>query len=237
MALSSLVSVIEMGRIRRSVGDTISENVDKINLSTQLLEVTDQHVFALLSQIGIPADSVLTVSSVYDDPLFDEYLKASKTLFKLPAETALTDTIMFAYAAYMQVMNEAPGIWEQNGYEARRDWYNLRMNPVYLKLRTYVQNLVTYQQGQLHANTVEIQAGFYRSMMPGVIAVVSGILLLFLLSYFIRLYLIIPLDKIQEGVKHTLAYKARYQVRLDTNDELSGLNDAVTKLCDEHNAL
>lgn len=237
MALSCLVSVFEMGRIRRSVGEMISVNVDKINISTQLLEVTDQHVFVLLSQIGIPADSTLTIHSVYEDPQFTHYLQATKTMYTEPMEIALTDTIMYAYAAYMQVMNEAPGIWEQNGYNARRDWYNFRMNPVYLKLRTYVQHLVSFEQEQLHKNTIDIQDGFYRSMMPGVIAVVGGVLLLFLLSYFISLYLLTPLEKIQTGVKQTLTYKTRYQVRLDTNDELSDLNESVTKLCDEHNAL
>ena len=44
LVLASLVSIFEIGRIRRSVGDVISVNVENINISSQLLEVTDQNV-------------------------------------------------------------------------------------------------------------------------------------------------------------------------------------------------
>jgi methyl-accepting chemotaxis protein len=72
-------------------------------------------------------------------------------------------------------------------------------------------------------------------MMPGVIAVASSILLLFLLSYFIRIYLILPLKQIRTGVKNTLLFKKKYEVRMPSDDELSELNNSITKLCDEHN--
>ena len=77
--LASLVSIFEMGRIRRSVGDVSTVNVDNINISSQLLEVTDQNIFALLSQIGITPDSVLQLESIYDDERFDRYLQSTRS--------------------------------------------------------------------------------------------------------------------------------------------------------------
>ena len=77
--LSSLVSIFEIGRIHRSVGDVISVNVENINISSQLLEVTDQNIFALLSQIGITTDSLLEMESIYDDARFNNYLQATRT--------------------------------------------------------------------------------------------------------------------------------------------------------------
>jgi hypothetical protein len=67
--------------------------------------------------------------------------------------------------------------------------------------------------------------------------VASSVLLLFLLSYFIRIYLILPLRQIRLGVKNTLLFKTKYQVKLPSDDELVDLNESITKLCDEHNKL
>ncbi len=235
LVLSSLVSIFEMGRIRHSVGDMITVNVENINTSTQLLEVTDQHVFGLLNQIGISQDSILGLESVYNDVRFENYMETTRKSFTLAEEKALADSILFAYAAYMQVMNEAPAVWRDNGYSERRDWYTVRLKPTYTRLRGYIQKLVSYEQALLQKNTTYVQDGFYRSMMPGVIAVASGILLLFLLSYFIRLYLLLPLAQIRNGVKNTMMFKKKYQVKLPANDELYELNESITKLCEEHN--
>jgi len=234
--LSSLVSIFEIGRIRRSVGDVISVNVENINISSQLLEVTDQNIFALLSQIGITTDSLLEMESIYD-ARFNNYLQATRTTLTTDQEMALTDSIVYAYAAYMQILNEARSVWQENEYVQRRGWYSQRLYPTYSRLRKYVQDLISLEQELLHQNTQLIQDGFYRSLMPGVIAVASSILLLFLLSYFIRIYLILPLRQIRLGVKNTLLFKTKYQVKLPSDDELAELNESITKLCDEHNKL
>ena len=237
LVLASLVSIFEIGRIRRSVGDVISVNVENINISSQLLEVTDQNNFALLSQIGITPDSLLEMQSIYDDARFSRYLEATRTTLTTNQEMALTDSIMFAYAAYMQILNEARSVWQEHGYVQRREWYTKRLYPTYSRLRKYVQDLITLEQELLHQNTQLIQDGFYRSLMPGVIAVASSVLLLFLLSYFIRIYLILPLRQIRLGIKNTLLFKTKYQVKLPSDDELVDLNESITKLCDEHNKL
>jgi len=235
--LSSLVSIFEMGRTRRSLGDVLSINVDNINASIQLLEVTDQNIFTLLNQIGINQDSLLEMGSLYGDDRFEGYFRALGSSFTTNEEQALTDSIMFAYAAYMQILNEAPFLWEGNGYLARREWYIARLYPTYARLRYYIQELISLEQKLLKNNTQQIQDGFYRSIMPGVIAVASSILLLFLLSYFIRIYVIQPLRQMHTGVRNTLLFKKKYQVRLPAGDELSELNESITQLCDEHNKL
>jgi len=222
--LSSLVSIFEMGRTRRSLGDVLSVNVDNINASIQLLEVTDQNIFELLNQIGISQDSLLQVGSLYEDDRFEGYFRASGSTFTTNEEQALTDSIMFAYAAYMQILNEAPVLWEDNGYLPRREWYTARLYPTYTRLRNYILELISLEQDLLDHNTQQIQDGFYRSIMPGVIAVASSILLLFLLSYFIRIYVIQPIKEIRIGVRNTLLFKKKYQVRLPAGDELSELN-------------
>ncbi len=189
LVLASLVSIFEIGRIRRSVGDVISVNVENINISSQLLEVTDQNVFALLSQIGITPDSLLELKSIYDDTRFNRYLEATRTTLATQQEIALTDSIMFAYAAYMQILNEAKSVWQENQYVQRREWYTNRLYPTYSRLRKYVQDLISLEQELLHQNTQLIQDGFYRSLMLGLLQA-SGILF-HLLSILICIYLIL----------------------------------------------
>ena len=133
-------------------------------------------------------------------------------------EKGLCDSILYAYTdfAYGQLAAEDKQV-------------------SYRRLRSMVKELIVLEQNMLHDSIQETREGLYRSLMPGVIALASSVLLLFLLSYFIRLYLLLPLKQMSKGMKNTLLFKQKYKVKAPEDEELMAMNDSITRLCDQYN--
>ena len=231
---SSLISVFEFTRMNRYVSGLIADNIRSINAARALLSVSEQYNVSLMNGLVIEG-----TESPKDVALFrGEELVASfenmRHSFVTPEEQAAADSVLYAYSAYMQVVSEADQIWQQD-YELRQQWYFNRLQPVYLKFRGYMMQLTSVCQDALIENSQDIREGTYRSLMPGLVSVLVGLIMVLLFNYFLNFYLINPLIKINKGVNGYRNYKRDYNVEVDNNgDELDQLNDTVRNLVEEH---
>jgi len=232
--LSSVISVFEFNRMRHSVTNLMRDNINSINTSRMLLEITDEYNFMLLSRV-IQDSSINSAEILYDDR-FDKYITSIKKNFTSQAEVAIADSLTIAYSDYLAVISQAPKIMLQDAKNRNR-WYSNELNPVYYNLRTYKKKLGLLTQQALAQNTKELQDGYYRSIMPGIIAVGAGLLLVLLFNYFINLYFIYPTLLISKGIKNYKDYKKSYNVQFDNDDEIQDLNNEVKGIIDENKNL
>lgn len=229
LLLSSVIAIYELISMRRSVSSLITDNIASINTSRMLLEVTDEYNFKLLRGMG--ADSVATIPDLEHDLRFGDYIDQLKGKFTTEAERQMADSVLYAYTAYIHIMNNAPYIW-RDSYQGRRNWYFHTLYPVYMKLRNYIQQLTEISQLALAENSQNLSDGFYRSIMPGVVAVAIGVVLVFLFNYFINFYFISPVLAISKGINDYLQNRKSYTVKVNNDDELSELNENVKELVD-----
>ncbi len=234
LLLSSLIAIYELISMRRSVSVLINENVSSINASRLLLEVTDEYNFTLLEGIGL--DSVATLPDLVHDKWFSNYLTEIKGSYANVEERQMADSVLYAYTAYIHIMKEAPQIWTGE-YTGRRSWYFNKLYPVYMTLRGYIQSLTALSQESLAENSKNMSDSFYRSIMPGVVAVCVGIVLVFLFNYFINYYFISPLLAVSKGIHNYIHSRKSYKVKVDGEDELSDLNHHVKELIDANKNL
>ena len=136
----------------------------------------------------------------------------------------------------MPAVNDAPKVW-QGDYPGRRSWYFNKLHPVYMKLRGYLQQLTLTSQDALAENSLTMTDSFYRSIMPGVVAVMVGLVLVLLFNYFINLYFVNPLQKISGGISDYINRKKSYNIIVDTDDELHLLNENVKELVEMNKKL
>ena len=154
-----------------------------------------------------------------------------RSSFKTDAENAAADSVVFAYAAYMQVSREAGNVWLSDPTE-RRDWFFNRLQPVYSQLCDYIQKLTFTCQDTLIANSQSMQESFQRSIMPPLVSLLLGLMLVLLFNYYLNYYLINPLLKVTKGIQGYRRYNKPYNVTLDTLDEISELNETVKDIID-----
>jgi len=232
--LSSIIAIFEFNRIRHSVTDLMKDNINSINTSRMLLELTDEYNFMLLSSVIM--DSTLNSAEVVYDDRFEKYIGSIKSQFASEVEIATADSLSVAYKRYLAEISLASDIMRLSVTE-RKEWYNNKLMPVYKNLRNYKRQLGLLTQGALAKNTAGLQEGFYRSIMPGIIAVAAGILLVFLFNYFINLYFISPILLISRGLKSYKEFNKSYTVQFDNEDELQDLNGEIKTLIEEHKNL
>ena len=229
LLLSGVIAIYEFIKMQNTVHTLVIDNINSINASNLLLEVTDEYNFSLLKSMG--DEGTADIPDIKQDTRFTDHLSnATKTYVDL-REQNMADSVVYAYTAYIHVMKEAPLVW-QRGYQERRSWYFDRMYPVYMQLRGYIQELILLSQETLAANSYSLSDSFYRSLMPCVVAVGVGIVLVLLFVYFINFYFISPILQITKGISNYLLHRKSYGVVLDNADELQELNQNVAELVD-----
>ncbi len=234
LLVSSAISIYEFIRMRSTVSNLINDNISAINTTRLLMEVTDEYNFNLLEGIGDETRELLVLDA--DDDMFSSNLKELREKFTTEQERMYADSVLFAYTTYVIVMNDAKEVWHSD-YSGRRSWYFSKLHPVYLRLRWYLQKLTLTSQEALAENSMNMSDSFYRSIMPGVVAVLMGMVMVFLFNYFINFYFVNPLMKISKGVSDYLFRKKSYTVVVDNDDELKELNENVRELVETNRKL
>ncbi len=233
LLMSSVIGIYELISTRRSVSAIIADNIESINASRILLEITDEYNFLLMQEVGL--DTVPTLDAL-NSTVFTSILSDAKGSYSNLEVRNMTDSILYAYTAYVHVLKEAPNIW-QEGYAARRGWFFGRLYPVYMQLRNYIQSLTDISQEALKKNSKNMSDTFYRSIMPGVVSFAIGIGLLILFNYFINQIFITPLLAISTGIKKYINSSKRYDVDVRGDGELGELNEEVKELIESNENL
>ena len=86
----------------------------------------------------------------------------------------------------------------------------------------------------LLSNSADFDAGFYRSIMPGVVSVGAGLLLIMLLLFFALTNYVIPIKRIAEGINSYRSYGRKYTYQFDGDDQLAEINTGVTEIVEEN---
>jgi hypothetical protein len=230
---SSLISVFEFTRMNRYVSGVIADNIRSINAARELLSVSEQYNVGLMNGLVIDGTERPTDVSLFrEEALVASFANLSHS-FVTPEEQAAADSVLYAYSAYMQVAAEADQVWQQD-YDGRQHWYFNRLQPVYLKFRGYMMQLTSVCQDALIENSQDIREGTYRSLMPGLVSVLVGLIMVLLFNYFLNYYVINPLLKVTGGIKGYRYHGRSYAVKLDSDDELDELNEAVGDIIEQN---
>lgn len=232
---SSLISIFEFTKMNRYVSGVIADNIRSINAARELLSVSEQYNIDLMNGLVLEGSNrPESVSIDREEELISSFENLSRS-FVTPEEQASADSVLYAYAAYMQVVAEADEMWEHD-YAVRQHWFFNRLQPVYLKFRGYMMQLTSVCQDALIESSQDIREGTYRSLMPGLVSVLVGMIMVLLFNYYLNYFLINPLLKITGGIKGYRYYGRSYSVKLDNNDELEELNEAVGDIVEQNQA-
>ena len=230
LLMSSVISVHEYRRMSHYVSDMI--DIHDIHATQRLVDAVDQYNLELLAVIG---DDKISALPDFDREAFMAYCDSLR-LTVTGTTAPLADSVLYAYSAYMLASMELPAVLESD-FINTRDWYFTRLQPLFGRMRGYLDSLSETIHSDLRRNSETFGSGYYRSFIPSAVAIGVGIVLLFLLMFFILVYYVDPLYKMLESLRDYLGYRRRYTYTFDGNDQLSDLNDTITELTEENRAL
>lgn len=233
LLVSSIISIMEYSRMSNYVSDLIADNVRSINAAQKLSELSSSYNLDILTVIGDEATATLP------DFRSEEFMEQCDSLkqFLIAAKMQpITDSVVYAYSAYMLTSLELENVLVSDFIDTR-SWYFERLQPMYKRVMNYIDVLNSAVYDDLKKNSETFQRGFYRSIIPGVVAVGVGLLLIIMLLFFLLAFYVNPIYKMLDGLSDYRSSNKKYTCTFDGDDQLKELNSGIVSLAGENQQL
>ena len=233
LLLSGIISIFEYRRMSDYVSELIASNIKSISLVQRLADITQEYDQQMLSVV-VTNDISLMPDFDLDD--FTAQADSLKSSIKSPMALPMVDTVVVSFDSFMKTSLKFDEVFLADSVDTG-EWFFGTLQPRYRDFRDDINVLNEAIHDDLTANSANFDAGFYRSIIPGVVSVGAGLLLIFLLLYFIMSNYVNPIYRISEGLD---AYKATgrlYKYTFEGDDQLANINSGVTDLIEENQEL
>ena len=230
LIMSSVISILEYRHMSNYVSTMIADDIRNIHVTQNMVDAVDAYNLQILAVIG---DDGLNSLPDFDRPRFLSYCDSLRQSFVAGPKA---DSVVYAYSAYMLASLELEEVLESNFIDSR-DWYFNRLQPIFIRMRGYLDKLSGAMYDELQQNSANFDRGFYRSIIPGAVAVSVAILLVFMLLFYIMVFCVRPIYGMRSALKDFLQFRHRYAFTFDSNDQLGDLNESITNLTEENRNL
>lgn len=230
LLISSVISVLEYKSMSTYVSSLIADNIRSINMAQELAESSNDYNLDILSVIG---DDNLNSLPDFDQAEFLSHCDSLKKSLASVKKVRLADSVLYAYSAYMLTSLELPEVLKSDFIDSRT-WYFDRLQPRYNRLNLAIDRMSSEIYNELKKNSTNFDRGFYRSIVPGIVAVGVGLLLVLMLMFFILSYYVNPIYKMVDGLNNYRSYNKRYNYSFDGDDQLTQLNEGISELAAEN---
>lgn len=231
LLISSIISVMEYSRMSSYVSGMIADNINSINVARKLADVTNQYNLDILAVIG---DDSISAQPDFDADAFISYCDslrkfASGSTMIMP----LADAVEYSYSAYMLTSLELGEVLKSDFIDSR-SWFFERLQPKFSRLRSDIDALSEEIYRELSMNSATFDRGFYRSIIPGIVAVGVGLLLVVMLLGFLMFYYVNPIYKMLDSMTAYRSIGKKYSCTFEGDDQLAELNESVKEIANEN---
>lgn len=230
LLLSGIISIIEYRRMSTYVSDLITANIKSINLSQRLADITEEYNHQMLAVV---VQNDISRMPDFNLRYFNAQADSLKNSFTMETALPMVDTVTHSFNVFMAASLKFDEVFLADSVDTG-EWFFGTLQPCYNKFRQDMGVLNDMIHSELKKNSSDFDAGFYRSIIPGVVSVGAGLVLIMLLLYFAMLYYVNPIYKMAEGIDSYRNYGRRYGYVFEGDDQLADINAGVTELIEEN---
>lgn len=230
LLLSGVLSILEYRRVSSYVSDLIASNINSIVLSQRLSDLTQEHNHQMLSVVVL---NDISLMPEFNDMPFMSVADSLRTTFTSQNAQPMLDTVVTSFNDFVKTSRKFDEVFLADTVNTG-EWFFSTLQPRYNSLIQDLGKLNELIHQDLKENSENFDAGFYRSIIPGVVSVGAGLLLIFLLLYFTMSNYVKPIYRISEGIDSYRQSSRRHAYTMDGDDQLSNINTGVTELIEEN---
>ena len=230
LLLSGVLSILEYRRVSTYVSDLIASNINSIVLSQRLSDLTQEHNHQMLSVVVL---NDISLMPEFNDLPFFSVADSLRTTFTSQNAQPMLDTVVVSFNDFVKTSSKFDQVFLADTVNTG-EWFFGTLQPKYNSLIQNLGKLNELIHQDLKSNSENFDAGFYRSIIPGVVSVCAGLLLIFLLLYFTMSNYVKPIYRISEGIDSYRQSSRRHAYTMDGDDQLSNINTGVTELIEEN---
>lgn len=226
LATAGIISIIEFRWLSNSVHGLIQDNYKSVEASkTMIGAIERENSGILLLMLGEWETGRKIIDS--SDIFFLAALETAKNNITEPDEERYIDNIESAYSNFKEK-------WGRPIVDIYKDvdisWYNNEIHQSFLNTRNAIESLMTLNQTALYNDASELKEKSKRAMMPGIVSIISALILSALLNFFITRYFVRPISKLAEAVNDFQMGQNKLQSDIRSDDEIKKLETAINDL-------
>lgn len=233
MVVACAITMVMYSRMSNYVSSLIAGDIECINIARSLSNDCNEYHLKVLNVVG--DDDISAEIPVADHSVtFHSRIEDLKSRVRSERIAPLADSVLMAWDSYMVKTRELSNVLLSDFIDTR-DWFFGSLQPEYEKLSQCLDDMSDDIFAGLRRSSATFDRGYYRSVVPGFVAIAAGILLLFWLLYFIIAYYVKPLNKMLKSLNEFNDSHKHYTCEFDGDDQLSELNSAIKDLTEENN--
>lgn len=230
LLLSGVISILEYRRMSDYVSELIAANIRSINLAQKLSDITQEYNHQMLAVV---VQNDISIMPEFDLDYFKAQADSLKNSFTTQTALPMVDSVEVSFDAFMKTSLKFDEVFLADNVDTG-EWFFGTLQPRYNKFRMEMNVLNEAIYNDLLSNSADFDAGFYRSIIPGVVSVGAGLLLIMLLLFFTLVNYVRPIYRMTEGINAYRSSGRRYNFVFDGDDQLAEINSGVTEIIEEN---
>ena len=230
LLLSGVLAILEYRRMSDYVSELIAANIKSINLSQKLSDITQEYNHQMLAVV---VQNDISMMPTFDLQHFMAQSDSLKNSFKSEHALPMVDSVVTSFDNFMKTSLKFDEVFLADNVDTG-EWFFGTLQPCYNEFRRDMNTLNESIYNELQANSADFDAGFYRSIIPGVVSVGAGLLLILLLLYFTLLDYVRPICKMAEALSAYRSSGRRYNYTFDGDDQLAEINEGILEVVEEN---
>ena len=227
---SGMVSFLELSHLSRDTGEILKANKRNIELAKEMLDAAHEQNIALIRL------------SVFGDRSCDSLCRRSLERLEntlLVAQDEALDSLAFATTELRLVTDnylafggaaraDSPAALRPDSLGGR--WYSEEYQALYGRLTAAIKSYMTSTQSSLAPRAEQMKKNAYRAVTPVLISLVVMIAIVLMLFYFMSIYCVTPIERMNKGLGDWLSFRVPFAVKGDLKDEVLELKEKIESL-------
>ena len=220
LLFSSVVSLLELRRIGQQTQNILTASNQSMTLAGELLDAAEEQNHAL-QQMFLRGD--MSFDTVYSNNLkiLSERLEQS-----LQMQIAGIDSVQTAFDNYTEVSK----FYRIRSAIGDTEWYSGEYAEAYHSLIAAIRKYMMSSQVALGPQALAIEHNAYRAITPSVITIGVIMLIVLMLWYFLDMYGVKTIVKVNRSLGDYLRYRIPYTVKVQGNEEVEQLSSRIEEL-------
>ena len=247
---SGMVSFVELSRLGRDTGDILKASRRNIELAKEMLDAAHNQNVALIHltvlgdrsyeevcrrEMAHLEDVMLVAQNEALDKSFLDSLAFATTEMKILVDGYLArvdaaEAIAAVVAADTTLVAADSLAVNERVAEVGKEWYTNEYETVYHRLTAAVKAYMTSTQSSLAPRTEQMKKNAYRAVTPVLISLVVMIAILLMFYYFMTIYCVNPIVKINKSLGDFLSFRLPFNVKAECKDEVLELKERIDSL-------
>ena len=237
---SGMVSFLELSRLSRDTGEILKANKRNIELAKEMLDAAHEQniAFIRLSVFGDRScdslcrtsmerleNTLLVAQSEALEKSFLDSLAFATTELRL-----LTDNFLAFGGVGSAAARTAAPVDANCADSLGSRWYSDEYQVLYGRLTAAIKSYMTSTQSSLVPRAEQMKKNAYRAVTPVLISVAVMIAIVLMLFYFMSLYCVTPIERMNKGLGDWLAFRVPFAVKGDFKDEVLEIKENIETL-------